>query len=330
MNRSRRANVEHRASMRVAGAGSQQLLLPAGARVGREPGVDAADRRAVFEDALFRQSSDDRRVVDQSQTRAAADGVDGHRGDLPEATAAHVAAGRRAQDLPVFTAECGNHAARSSLVERHHVHSGAAGLLLSDGGDRLAQPVRAGLAVVEHVGRELLLRGARRSVEPRTTGIKAPSSRPKRLLRGSHLAGSRSAWTVAAGRWTTCSSSGYGERSNTRRSIERSTPTAGSSKPRWPAISSFIARSDAINRWATARRPRFIGPETQARDAARPKNNSKCHAKSRSAKRHPIRVRASATARDLGRVSRAANPNQLSLIQPHPLSKNWGPLQIPA
>ena len=60
------------------------------------------------------------------------------------------AAGRRTQDLPVFTAECGDHAAQPGVVHRHHVHSAAARLLVPGGGDGLVQPLRAGLAVVEH------------------------------------------------------------------------------------------------------------------------------------------------------------------------------------
>ena len=72
----------------------------------------------------------------------------------------HDPAGRRAQDLPVFTAECGGHAARPGVVQRHHVRAAAARVLVPGGGAGLVQPVRAELAAVEHAGGELLLRGA--------------------------------------------------------------------------------------------------------------------------------------------------------------------------
>ena len=103
--------------------------------------------------------------------------------------AAHHAARRRTQDLPVFTAECGDHAAQPGVGQRHHVHSAAAGLLVPGGGDGLVQPLRAGVAVVEHAGGKFLRRGVgggacdmvgRRS----STAIKARSSRAPRSPRG--------------------------------------------------------------------------------------------------------------------------------------------------
>ena len=120
---------EHRPAVRAAGPGAVDVLLPAGGRDGREPGADEADRRAVFGDAVLRQPQAGDRTGRQSQACAAADAADGLGGDLSEA--AHHAAGRRTQDLPVFTAECGDHAAQPGVGQRHHVHPAAAWVLVS-------------------------------------------------------------------------------------------------------------------------------------------------------------------------------------------------------
>ena len=149
----------------------------------------------------------------EPQARAAADAGDGHRGDLPQA--AHDVARRRTQDLPVFTAECGGHAARPGVGQRHHVRAAASRVLVPGGGDGLVQPLRAQLAIVEHADGKLLHgsagRGASAAASRRSsTAIKGASSRPRRSRRDWNRAAWRSAWMVAAGRSTTCSSSGCG------------------------------------------------------------------------------------------------------------------------
>ena len=97
--------------------------------------------------------------------------------------------GAGTQDLPVFTAECGGHAARPGVGQRHHVRAAAARVLVPGGGDGLVQPLRAGVAIVEHAGRQLLPGGARRSARASagrrsSTAIKEASSRPRRSRRG--------------------------------------------------------------------------------------------------------------------------------------------------
>jgi transposase InsO family protein len=68
-----------RAAVRITWARAQHVVLPAGGRVGGEPGADAPDRRAVFADSVLRQPQALRGAGRQSQARAAADA--GHRDD---------------------------------------------------------------------------------------------------------------------------------------------------------------------------------------------------------------------------------------------------------
>ena len=91
------------------------------------------------------------------------------------------------------------------------------GLHVPGGGDRLVQPLRAGVAscrtrwtgsfCLEALDEALARRHGRRS-STRDQGAQFTSHGLHRPL-GSVRA-SRSAWTAAAGRWTTCSSSGCG------------------------------------------------------------------------------------------------------------------------
>src|SRR5258708_13251071 len=67
--------------MRTAGSQPIELLSPTGHRVGGEPALDAADRRAVPQDPVLRQSADDGffgafRGDGQSQAGPAAHGFD--------------------------------------------------------------------------------------------------------------------------------------------------------------------------------------------------------------------------------------------------------------
>src|SRR5215211_9564040 len=104
MDRTRTPAIERGSAVRTAGVAAIDALLPPPRRERGESGADAAPRRAVPQDAVLRQPEAGVGVGRQSEARAATDADDGHRGDLPEA--ADDLAGRRAQDLPVFTAEC--------------------------------------------------------------------------------------------------------------------------------------------------------------------------------------------------------------------------------
>ena len=138
--------------------------------------------------------------------------VHGHRGDLPEA--ADDAAGGGTQDLPVFAAGCGDDAAGPGVERGHHLRAAAARVLVPGGGDGLVQPLRAGVAVVEHAGGQLLRRGldealahGRPEIFNTDQGVQFTSAAFTCRLQPRAW---RSAWTAAAGRWTTCSSNGCG------------------------------------------------------------------------------------------------------------------------
>ena len=55
MHRNGTQTAHDRAAVRASGARTKHVVLPADWRIGREPGVHACDRRAVFADAVLRQ-----------------------------------------------------------------------------------------------------------------------------------------------------------------------------------------------------------------------------------------------------------------------------------
>ena len=174
---------EYAAAVRVAGVASVELVLSTDRRVGGESAMDAADRRAIPEDAVLRQPEDGRGVRHQPLAGAAFDAVDGIGSDLSEA--APLAERRRASNLPVLAAEFGDCAARPGVVERHHLRSHAARLDVPDGGHGLVQPLCAVVAIVEHARRPVLPGGvgggigaARRRY---STPTRACSTPPMRL-----------------------------------------------------------------------------------------------------------------------------------------------------
>src|SRR5262249_1282090 len=123
MDRAWTSRGEHPAAVRAARSESGQLVPGAGGRDSREPGADAADRRAVSGAAVLWLTADDD-LADtagsrrQSQTCAAADAAHGPGSDLSQATA--VGAWSRSPDLPVFTAKCGDSATQPGVEQRHH------------------------------------------------------------------------------------------------------------------------------------------------------------------------------------------------------------------
>ena len=106
------------------------LLPPVGQECG-EPGADAADRRAVPRHAVLREPADERLAQRQSQARAAADATDRHRSHLSQT--ANELAGGRAQDFPVFTAECGGPSAQLGVGDGHHLRAAASRVLVTRG-----------------------------------------------------------------------------------------------------------------------------------------------------------------------------------------------------
>jgi len=150
MHRTEPSPFEPSPAMRVAGLEPSELVLQRRGRVGRELGVDAADRRAIPEDALLRQTQDGRGVGHRRPAGGPTDAADGIGVDLPQA--ASVAERDGTSNLPLFAAEYEDRAAQPGVVERHHLRADAAGLDVLDGGDGLVQPMRVVVAIVEHFG----------------------------------------------------------------------------------------------------------------------------------------------------------------------------------
>ena len=69
--------------------------------------------------------------------------------------------GQEAPGAPYFplpATEAANCATEPRLVQRHHLHSGAARVLVSGGNHGLGDAQSAGVAALEHAGRQLLCR----------------------------------------------------------------------------------------------------------------------------------------------------------------------------
>src|SRR5919199_1775836 len=101
--------------MRAAGVSPIELVLPAGAGLGRDAGTTAVPGRAVHPDPVLRRAPDDglaarRGVRGQPQARPAATPPARPGGDLPEAEDRH--AGPGASDLPVSAARRADPAGR--------------------------------------------------------------------------------------------------------------------------------------------------------------------------------------------------------------------------
>ena len=126
--------------------------------------ADAADRRALPEVSVLRRPSDGTSPAPRGRVHRAtpgrpSDAPDGASGNL--SGAAHQRSAPRAPGLPISAAGSGDRAVESRLVRRYHLHPGAARLPLPGGDHGLGEPVRPGLAAVEHAGRKLLHRHAR-------------------------------------------------------------------------------------------------------------------------------------------------------------------------
>src|SRR5271156_2332528 len=146
--------------MRTAGREPREPVLQAEGRERREPAPDAADRRAVYPDAIFRKPPDgglaakEKKAARESQTGRAVNGGDRSGGRVPEAQIEP--ARRRSQDLSVLAQRRESGTRQPGLEHRYYVHPHDARLLLPGGGDGLAQPVRAQLGPVVDDGTGLL------------------------------------------------------------------------------------------------------------------------------------------------------------------------------
>src|SRR5947207_3004183 len=80
--------------------------------------------------------------------------------------AAVVGARRGAQGLSVPAPQRDHRAGQPGVEHGYHVYSDAGEVHVPDGGDRLAQPLRAVVAAVEHAGGGVLPGGLERGLEP--------------------------------------------------------------------------------------------------------------------------------------------------------------------
>ena len=128
---------------------------------------DASHRRAIPEDAVVRESADDgvagsAGLCGESQAGATTDATDGFGGDLSQASNDGCCNG--ASEIPLFIAGSCGHAAQRSVGGGHHVHSDVDGIHVPGGGDRLVQPVRVVVAIVEQPGGKFLCGRVKRGV----------------------------------------------------------------------------------------------------------------------------------------------------------------------
>ena len=169
----RRKRTEHSAAVPLDWGFAGGVVLRSGTGDGRESETDAFDRRAVHADAILRGSQDGlvagrARLCGQSEARAALDAVDGIGSHLPETAAVDSSAG--AQDLSVSIAGAEDRPAQSGVVQRHHLHSAAAGVHIPGCGHGLVQPVCVGVGNIDIAGDVVLSRSAGLGSGARTAG----------------------------------------------------------------------------------------------------------------------------------------------------------------
>src|SRR5215831_18847895 len=151
----RRPGAEHPTTVSVGGDFAVGVVLPTGARNGRESALDALARRAIYANAVLWRTQDDQVVCGtglpgQCETGAPVDATDGVGSDLSQAAAVDCSAWT--SHLSLSAGRTKDRAARSRLVQRYHLHSAAAGVRLSGCGHGLVQPVCSGLGSVGVVG----------------------------------------------------------------------------------------------------------------------------------------------------------------------------------
>src|SRR5215467_672119 len=158
----RRRGAEHPPTVSVGGDFAVGLVLPRGARNNRESALDALARRAIHANTVLWCAQDDQMACGtwlpgECETGAPVDATDGVGGDLSQAAA--VDSCIRTSYLSLSAGRTKDRAARSRLVQRHHVHPAAAGVCLSGCGHGLVQPVCSGLGSVGVVG-DVVLSGS--------------------------------------------------------------------------------------------------------------------------------------------------------------------------
>ena len=145
--------------VRAAGPGAGQLLLPSGAGVGGEPGLSALAGRGIYPASVLWGAQNDGLAAvagpcGGAQTGAATAAGHGFDGGVSQAPLEPQPLGPPAVSL--FVEGVGHRAAQPSLEHRHHLHSAARRVCVSDGGHRLVQSLCVGLGDVDHLGSRFL------------------------------------------------------------------------------------------------------------------------------------------------------------------------------
>src|SRR5580658_6067586 len=148
--------------MRVARFITFIVLLPKDGSVGGGFEADAAHGRVAPSLAVLRVKETGmeftaERLCGWSQTCATPHAADGHHGDLPAAADERSAPGP--SHLPVFAAGLRGFGGGPGVERGHHLRADAARIHVFGCNSGLAQPIRTGVAPVEHARRRLLLGG---------------------------------------------------------------------------------------------------------------------------------------------------------------------------
>ena len=145
------------AAVRPAGSGPFQPVLSTQGSLRREPGLDAIHGPAVPGYTLLRVEAHEGlvgaggRPAGEPEAGAAADAHHGAAGHLPESRRQPAGAGAPGLSLPVGKDQ--SYPAQPGVGRRHHLLAHGPGIPLPGGHHGLAQPVRGGLAIVQHPGR---------------------------------------------------------------------------------------------------------------------------------------------------------------------------------
>jgi len=294
------------------------VLLRTGRRESGESVTDARHRRAVFEDTVLRQSPYGHGFGRQPQADSASDAADGHRSDLQQATD-HTSS-IEPQNIPVFTAKYDDYAARPGLEHRHHIRSHVSRFSLPGCGHGLVQPLRAIMATVEHARRRILPGGAGGSPRPRPSGNFQQRSGQPVHGRVVHLAAGELRHIDQYGRPRPGNRQRVYRAAVANSEIRGGVPEGlfhgmGGGSFAGKLLSVLLPRANT----PIARLPHAGGGLSNALavvEHRRRKNNKKSRAKWGELKHYLKRKQASASARDLGGVSRAAKLISYTLNNP--------------
>ena len=227
------------------------------------PGDHAASRPAASGVPLRRladvaRPAGCRGVQDRPSSCEDADAADGDRGAL--SPSAHDEARARPQDLPVSAARDGDHAAEPGVGDGHHLHPDGARLRLSGRRARLVQPSRAVVALSITMEAAFCVETLEDALgSSRQAGHLQHRSGLAVHRRGLHRRARQQRHCDQHGRQralggTTCSSSGCGAASNTRRCI--CGPTTASARPALRSAATWtFTMADVHTRALTARHP---------------------------------------------------------------------------